>query len=318
MDDRLRVRVERTTFVADAVREFVLRPLSTPGLRAWRAGAHISVHARTMDGREAERRYSIVGCDGNAEHCIIAVHRVHDHGVAAWLRERVAQGDELDISQPVNDFGLPAAAPRTVLIAGGIGITPLLPMAREQLAAGQPFEIHYAARSLSAMAYRAEVQALGTDKAYLYAGGCGRRLDIAGLAARWRADDHLCVCGPRRMIGQVRANAAAVGIAAKQVHFESFGAAAAVHDRAFVVELRRSRRTLSVCAGQTILRAVEDAGIHTEADCLRGECGVCAVRVVEGDVDHRDLCLSHADRQASKLMTPCVSRAMGERLVLEM
>jgi ferredoxin-NADP reductase len=318
MDDRLRVRVERVAFVADDVREFVLRPLARSSLRAWRAGAHIRIHARTMDGLRAERRYSIVGRAGDAQCCVIAVHRAHDHGVAAWLHECVVPGDELEISQPVNDFVLSDGAPRTVLIAGGVGITPLLPMAREQLAAGRPFEIHYAARALSAMAYRADVQALGKDKAYLYAGGAGRRLDIAELATRWRADDHLYVCGPRRMIDQVRETAARIGIVAKQVHFESFGAAAAAQDHAFEVELRRSRRTLTVSAGQTILQATAAAGVHAEAECERGECGVCAVRVVEGHVDHRDLCLSPADRQTTKLMTPCVSRALGPRLVLEM
>ena len=318
MVDRIRVRVERVSLVADSVREFVLQPLSTSSLRAWRAGAHIRVHARTMNGCNAERSYSLVGRPSDGGCCVIAVHRVHDLGVAAYLHDHVHPGDELEISQPLNDFALHDGPQRAVLIAGGIGITPLLPMALAQMAAGRLFELHYAGRSQSSMAYKTEVRALGQDSTHLYPSDSGRRLDIAELATRWRADDHVYVCGPRRMIEQVRDVAAAAGLMAMRVHFESFGVGTAAANRGFAVELRRSRRTVSVSAAQTILQAAEDAGIYADANCKRGECGVCAVRFVEGEVDHRDVCLSHTDRAITRLMTPCVSRALGPRLVLEM
>jgi ferredoxin-NADP reductase len=315
----VRVRVERVSQVAESVREFVLRPVSRAAVAPWRAGAHIRVRAQTMDGRAAERRYSLVGAAGDPDRLRIAVLRGHDHGVAAHLHDRVGPGDELRVSQPGNDFGLHSKPHRALLIAGGIGITPLLPMARELAVSGDAFELHYAARSLAAMAYRGDVEALGAERVVrLYPGDQGRRLDITALAAHWQADHQVYVCGPRSLIEQVRRDAAAVGLPEAQVHFESFGSAVRALDRGFEVELRRARRTLRVAAGQTILHAAAEAGIHAEADCERGECGVCAVRVIEGEVDHRDLCLSSADRHVVRLMTPCVSRAIGQRLVLDM
>ncbi len=318
MNEFVRVRVESVSQVAESVREFVLRPLAPVVVASWRAGAHIRVLARTMDGRAAERRYSLLGPGGHPDRLLIAVLRGHDHGVAAYLHDRIGPGDELEVSRPANDFALRSEPHRAVLIAGGIGITPLLPMARELVASGYAFELHYAARSLAAMAYRADVEALGLDRVRLYPGDRGQRLDITERAAHWRADHHVYVCGPRRLIEQVRYDAAAMGVPAAQVHFENFGSAAHALDHSFKVELRRSSRTLLIAAGQTILQAATEAGTYAEADCERGECGVCAVRVIEGDVDHRDLCLSPADRQVVRLMTPCVSRAMGQRLVLDM
>lgn len=318
MTELVRVRIERVSQVAESVREFALRPVSPAVVSSWRAGAHIRVLARTMDGRAAERRYSLVGPAGDPQRLLIAVLRGHDHGVAAYLHDRVGPGDELDVSQPANDFALRSEAHRAVLIAGGIGITPLLPMARELVASGSAFELHYAARSLATMAYRVDVEALGPDRARLYLGDQGQRLDIAQLGARWQRDHHIYVCGPRSLIEQVRRDSAAVGRPAAHVHLESFGSPAHALDHGFEVELRRSRRELRVAAGQTILQATTEAGIYAEADCNRGECGVCAVRVVEGEVEHRDLCLSPADRQTTRLMTPCVSRAVSQRLVLDM
>jgi ferredoxin-NADP reductase len=318
MNEFIRARVERVSQVADAVREFVLRPVSPAAVGSWRAGAHIRVRARTMDGQAAERRYSLVGATGDPDRLSIAVLRGHDHGVAAYLHDSVGPGDELEVSRPTNDFALHRGPQRAVLIAGGIGITPLLPMALERQAASDAFELHYAARSLAAMAYRADVEALGLDRVQLYPGDQGQRLNVTELAAHRQADDHVYVCGPHSLIEQVRRDAAAAGLPAAQVHFESFGPTALALDHGFEVDLRRSRRTLRVSAGQTILHAAAEAGIHAEADCERGECGVCAVRVIEGDADHRDLCLTSADRQVVRLMTPCVSRAIGQRLVLDM
>lgn len=318
MNELVRVRVERVSQVAESVREFVLRPVLPAVVGPWRAGAHIRVLASTMDGRAAERRYSLVGRVGDPERLQIAVLRGHDHGVAAYLHDRVGPGDELEVSQPANDFVLRSEPHRAVLIAGGIGITPLLPMARELVSSGHAFELHYAARSAATMAFRVDVEALGLDRARLYLGDQGQRLHIAELAARWQTDHHVYVCGPWSLIDQVRRDAAAVGLPAAQVHFESFGPAKHALDHSFEVELRRSRRTLLVGAGQTILQSAAEAGIYAEGDCERGQCGVCAVRVVEGEVDHRDQCLSPSDRQTTRLMTPCVSRALSQRLVLDM
>lgn len=318
MDDWLRVRVARAGLVAEGVREFVLQPLDGGRLRAWRAGAHLRLRAKTADGRAVERRYSLVGSVGSTEACVIAVHRAHDHGVSAYLHDRIQVGDTLDVSQPTNDFAMHEAPQRTLLIAGGIGITPLLPMARELAAARREFELHYAARSGAAMAYRAEAEALAAGAVHLYLGDAGRRLEVGQLARHWHGDDHVYVCGPSRMIDEVRDVAARAALPPQQVHFESFGHTATMGDRGFTVDLRRSRRVLEVTADQSVLQAMEQAGLYVESDCLRGECGVCAVRAVEGEVDHRDSCLSDADRRTVRLMAPCVSRAAGERLVLEL
>ena len=318
MVEWLQARVESANFIAEGVREFVLQPLDRGRLRAWRAGAHLRLRAQAAGGRQVDRHYSLVGPAGSTEPCVIAVHRAHDHGVSAFLHDHIQVGDVLDISQPSNDLTLHEGPQRAVLIAGGIGITPLLPMARDLSSAGREFELHYAARSAGAMAYRAEVEALGHGAVHVYLGDAGRRVDIGQLAKCWSVGDHVYVCGPRRMIDEVRDAAARATVPPRHVHFELFGQAAGPGDHSFTVELRRSRRVLKVIAGQSVLQAMDEAGLYAPSDCSRGECGPCAVRVAEGEVDHRDICLSLADRHTTRLMTPCVSRAVGQRLVLDL
>ncbi|OYV02361.1 MAG: hypothetical protein CFE45_00715, partial [Burkholderiales bacterium PBB5] len=245
MDDWLRVRVAHASLVAEGVREFVLEPLGEARLRTWRAGAHVRLRAQTMLGQPAERRYSLVASAQGMQGCAIAVHRAHDHGVAANLHDCVKPGDTLAISQPSNDFAQHQGPQRAVLIAGGIGITPILPMAYEMSAAGRDFELHYAARSYGAMAYRAEAEALRPGAVHLYLGDERQRLDIRQLVARLLGDEHVYVWGPPSMIDEVRDAADKAALPSRQVHFESFGQRVAVGDRSFAVELRRSGRTLA-------------------------------------------------------------------------
>lgn len=318
MLDWLAVRVVRSRLVAQGVREFSLQSVVPDQLGAWEAGAHVRVRVQKLGRRVAERQYSLVWAAEKGKGCVIAVHRAHDYGVSAFLHDHIQVEDVLEISQPLNDFPLHPGAQRSVLIAGGIGITPILPMAYELSGLGRPFELHYAARSSAEMAYLTQVKALASPSVHLYLGDSSDRLDVGQLAPAWRGEDHIYVCGPRGLIDAVNTEAFRVGLSQGQIHFESFGPVSRPSDREFTVELRRSRKVLQVARGETVLQAMTRDGLYATSDCLRGECGVCATRFVEGEVDHRDICLTQSDRHTARLMTPCVSRAAGPHLVLDL
>lgn len=318
MSERIRVRVERIAAIAEGIREITLAPIGSDTVPNWRAGAHIQLFAKTMAGHDAQRRYSLVKNSGNTTRYVIAVNKPHEFGVAAYLHTEIVNGCELEISSPINDFAAHSGSGTAILIAGGIGITPILSLASEYQAAGRNFEIHYSARSTAAMAYQAEVKAFGNHRAHLYFSNSDQKLQIKILSEAWRSSHHVFVCGPKSLIEVVKNTADSVGIASSQIHFESFGERSSAANHSFRVDLRRSDRTITVHAAQSILEAVHSSGIYAQSDCTRGECGVCTVHVVDGEVDHRDICLSESDRHTARLMTPCVSRAKSERLVIDL
>lgn len=318
MSERIRVRVERIAAIAEGILEITLTPIESATLPSWRAGAHIQLVAKTMAGHDAQRRYSLVKKSGNTTRYVIAVNKPHEFGVAAYLHTEIVNGCELEISSPINDFAAHSGSGTAILIAGGIGITPILSLASEYRASGRNFEIHYSARSAAAMAYREEVKAFGNHRAHLYFSNSDRKLQIKRLAEEWDTSHHVFVCGPKSLIEVVKHTAGSVGIASSQIHFESFGETSSSANHSFQVDLRRSGRTIAVHADQSILEAVQNSGVYAQSDCARGECGVCTVRVVDGEVDHRDTCLSESDRHSARLMTPCVSRAKSERLIIDL
>jgi vanillate O-demethylase ferredoxin subunit len=209
------------------------------------------------------------------------------------------------------------SARHSILIAGGIGITPILSMLRRQLRDRGSFELHYSAQRWSDLVFREDIEALAGERANFYATreSDGTRIPLDDVLAVPRADTHVYVCGPRRLIVSVRDAARANGWNEEQIHFESFGAAPCSDDRAITVELARSGRSIDVPADRTILDSLLDAGVDVPHECKRGECGLCATAFVEGEPDHRDLCLTPAERQQS--LCVCVSRAKSSTLVLD-
>nr|WP_240990280.1 PDR/VanB family oxidoreductase [Cupriavidus taiwanensis] len=302
------------------VRQIKLRAADGGALPAFAPGAHIAIRvSHHGTGGTAQRAYSLVNSTTCPDTYEIAVkHETAGAGGSRFMHALVP-GDSVRASMPKNDFGLHQAPHQAVLIAGGIGITPILSMARWLDRAGQSFHLHFAARTPQAMPYRDEAQALGGDRATLYFdhGDPSRGMPLARILGAPDAGRHVYVCGPQPLVDAVVSTVRALGWPARNVHLERFGTTTPQSgDQACRVVLARSGITLDVPAAQTILDAMIDAGLDPMFDCRRGECGVCAQRVLCGEPDHRDYALSAEQQDVDRLICVCVSRARGE-LVLD-
>ncbi len=283
------------------------------------AGAHVDVEIAPG----LVRQYSLCNDPRRRDHYQIAVLREPaSRGGSAALIERIEAGQTLKVSEPGNHFALEPSARRTVLIAGGIGITPILCMAERLAHAGAPFELHYAARSRERAALLERVQALA-DKARLYfsEGPDQARLDLQAVLANPAPGAHLYVCGPARLIEAALAAAKAKGWPSSRVHREYFAPPEGQDQgpgKAFEVEIASSGQVLAVPAGKAITEVLAQHGIEVPTSCEQGVCGTCVTRVLEGVPDHRDFFLTADEQAANDQMTLCCSRAKTDRLVLDL
>lgn len=321
----LALRVAEARDLNPLVRLLRLRADDGAALPGFTAGAHIQVQVRLSMLATDWRHYSLVALDPAADlqsprEYVIAVRREDEGRGGSRFMHQVKAGDTLTVRAPKNEFPLQRGAGRAVLVAGGIGITPLASMAAQCRAQGQAVRLHYAGRSRDLMAFLPELQALLGDDVRLHEDAvAGAPLDVAALLASCSPQDHLHVCGPKPLLDAVLAQAKARGWPQDQVHFELFTAPAAeAGDRPFEVVLAQSGRTLQVPANQSLLDCLIDAGCDPMFDCKRGECGVCTTGVIEGEVDHRDYFLTEREKASGKVMQICVSRARGARLVLDL
>ena len=304
--------------VADAIREFALAPLDGRPLENFTAGAHVECEVRLPDGRAAKRAYSLVNGPRDHDAYRIAVAKsVSGRGGSAFMHA-VRTGQAIRVEAPRNDFPLLLNAVDTVLVAGGIGVTPILSMARQLGHTGLPFALHYAGRHRDAMAYMDEIQAIPGASIVCDQGDPARGLDLKRIVDQPAPGKHLYVCGPRPLIEATLDATTLAGWAKSNVHFELFGADGAQSgDRAFTVEFARSGRRAEVPVGKTILEVMEDIGLQPLFDCRRGECGICVADVIDGIPDHRDMNLSEREKSSGKLICTCVSRAAGTHLVID-
>lgn len=315
----LKLRVSRIRQMTGQVKSFQLRSADGSGLPSFAAGAHLPVRIRLPGGETLQRHYSILSSPDDLTHYEIAVLLEADgRGGSRYLHEHIQAGQLIEMDMPQNNFSLVSDAAHSILIAGGIGITPILSMAHTLAARGASFEVHYAARSAADLAYHAEIGELSDGRAHFYSSESAptERLDINALLSSPRPGTHVYVCGPVRMIEAVRALSGTQGWDSRQIHFESFGACPTASDREITVQLARSGLTVTVSRSRTLLEALLDAGISIPSDCKRGECGMCRTDVLDGQPDHRDVCLTPDERERS--MCVCVSRARGGQLVLDL
>jgi hypothetical protein len=301
------------------VRAYQLHAADGRPLPTVRAGAHLDVPVQMADGKTATRRYSIAS--HQPEQWEIAVLR-EDAGTGGSQAAHAGFqiGLTLHCSQPGNQFPLHDDARPALLIAGGIGITPIRSMAHELAAAGRTFALHYAARSRHGAAYASELQAAFGERVTLHVSDEGRRLDLAALLSSAASQDAVIyVCGPARLIDGVRDAARRAGIGDDRVRFERFTAAPPrSDDRPVTLVLKRSGKVVAVAADQSLLDAVQAAGIDAPASCRTGTCGTCAVKVLAGTPDHRDSALSDAERHRAAMMCLCVSRARSSDLTIDL
>lgn len=282
-------------------------------------GAHLPVSVRTANGKWELRNYSILSDPADRMQYEIAVlAEPRGRGGSLYLHDCVNAGDTLAASHPENGFAMDMGANHSILIAGGIGITPLLCMLRTLKAEGKSFELHYSARRWSDLAFSAIIEDVAGKQAHLYASHepDGGRIDLDKLLAVPKPGVHVYICGPGKMLLAARELALENNWPIDQVHIESFGEAASAEKRALTIILAKSATTLSVPASRSILDVLLGAGIAVPHDCKRGECAMCLTRVLNGEPEHRDLCLTSEERSSS--MCVCVSRAKSKVLTLDL
>ncbi len=317
-DARLSMRVVKAVTVGEDVRSFVLQSADGATLPPLTAGAHVDLHL----GDGMVRQYSLCGDPADTGHYRIAIkYEADGRGGSRRAHELLEPGASVKIGAPRNLFPLDEAASRLVLVAGGIGITPLLAMAHALHKQQRDFRLHVCARSAEAMAFDKELAAMSwSDRVVRHFDDVpGSALDASDLP-RWQPGDHLYLCGPGGFMQWVLSLAAERGWPDEAVHTETFVTAHrdAPDGQPFEVELARSGRTISVPGHASLLDTLQDEGLPVAGSCTQGMCGACRVSVLEGSIDHHDVFLSDEERARGNCMTSCVSRAAGERLVLDL
>jgi vanillate O-demethylase ferredoxin subunit len=303
------------------VKEFHLRRADGAPLPAWQAGDHVVLAFASADGRRFENHYSLVGAPGATHVYRIAVQRDdHGHGGSACLHDELGTGSPISVTGPYNSFPLRAdgaADARVVLVAGGIGITPLVSMAHALGAQGRPFTLHYLARSRDDLVLLDEVRAIPGAVVVPHVSQQAGRADLDALLGSFAAGDSVYACGPFALLQALADAGRRQGWPAKSLHVESFGNRTVAGDAPLTVELALSGMTVDVAPGTPILEALIAADVFVSYDCKRGECGNCYTPVLEGIPLHRDVCLTPAMRETG--MCTCVSWAAAPgRLVLEL
>ncbi|HKX95779.1 MAG TPA: PDR/VanB family oxidoreductase [Methylibium sp.] len=315
----INVTVARREAAAEGVAAFELRHADGAPLPPFDAGAHIDVELPNG----LVRQYSLCNRPGEtARYCIGVLREDAGRGGSRCVHEALHEGTGLRISAPKNHFRL-VAARYAILLAGGIGVTPLLAMAEALTAADASFEMHYCSRSRARTAFVERIAAApyAARVAFHHDDGAdAQKFDARAVLAAPAADTHLYVCGPKGYMDHVIATAKALGWAADHIHFEYFAGAPVDHsaDDAFEIELAASGRVVPVPAGQTVIAALAAAGVEVPVSCEQGVCGTCILKVVGGTPDHRDMYFSDAEHAANDQFTPCCSRSKTPRLVVEL
>jgi ferredoxin-NADP reductase len=301
------------------VREFEIRP--DGGVQPWTVGSHLNVQVRVR-GRQETRSYSLVGLPHGPcanEVYRIAVKRAEPSRGGSRYLWSLETGAELAIGEPNNHFELGFGAPTFLLVAGGIGITPIVGMALLLAEHGADLRMCYTARSDAELAYADPLRdALGA-RLHTFTGGNAQRLDLDAEIAALPARGQLWICGPLPLLDAARDAWMRSGRSPADLRFETFGNSGRFDAEPFWVELPRHGLRLEVPAERSLLDVLGEAGVDVLYDCRRGECGLCAIDIVraEGQVDRRDVFFSAHEKQANRRLCACVSRISGGGVVLD-
>lgn len=301
--------VRESARIADRIRRIVLQP-DHP--RRIEAGAHVDVRVPSPAG-PLERSYSIVEPVGDDGAYAISVFESEVSRGGARAMHALAVGDRLEVTDPRQDFPFRPGAPHYAFLAGGVGVTAILGMARAARRAGSEYRLAYCGRGRAAMAYVDELAAEHGDRLDLHLRSEGTALDVAAFVAGVPAGGELYLCGPIRLMDAVRRAWAAAGRPASMLRFETFGNSGWFEPEPFVVGIPSAGVECVVSPHQSILEALEEAGVDALSDCRKGECGLCEARVVglNGIIDHRDVFYSERQRDAMTKVCVCVSRVTG-------
>ena len=321
------VKITAKTEEALDIVAFELADPDGRNLPPFSAGAHIDVEI----GDGLVRQYSLCNHPGERHRYLIAVLKVPDsRGGSVAMHGRFREGSLINISEPKNNFPLVASARKSLLFAGGIGITPILCMAERLAQTGADFELHYSTRSAERMAFARRIRASSfADRVrfYLGDGSTARKLDVKaalgkkGLFGSVPRDVHVYVCGPTGFMDWVLKTARDNKWRDEQLHREYFASVALPADATsteFEVQIASTGLTYLIPADLPITKALRLHGIDIPTSCEEGVCGTCLTRVLEGIPDHRDLVLSARDKARNDQMTPCCSRSKSPKLVLDL
>ncbi|MGW4338581.1 PDR/VanB family oxidoreductase [Rhodococcus koreensis] len=313
MTKRISTRVGKKENIADGVVELTLDAVAGQ-LPVWEPGAHLSLHL--ADG--LIRQYSLCGSPDGDTYRLAILREPNSRGGSAFVHDFLAVDGVIEVDPPRNHFAL-VDAPEYIFFAGGIGITPLLPMIERTERVGRPWRLEYGGRTRLAMAYVAELLDKYPGRVRIHPQDEVGLIPLAEVLSDRSPQVAVYCCGPAPLIDAVGATCAEYGLENFRCErFTGDGPVTLSTDREFEVVLATSDRTVRVPVGTTIMEAVEAAGVPVEFSCREGICGTCETAVLEGLPDHRDQILTDAERSANDTIFICVSRSCGPRLTLDL
>jgi ferredoxin-NADP reductase len=300
--------------VTPTVREITLKPANTASPH--QPGSHLQMQVLVGAGAAARpntRSYSLIG-QPDGEFYRIAVKRLDDGRGGSKAMWQLAVGDRLQISEPQNHFPLDLEAPAYLLVAGGIGVTPLVGMAQLLAKRGSPVQMLFGARSQAELAYMQLLQTALQGQMKTTITEKGEFIDFDAEIAKLPPKAQMYLCGPVPMLDAARKAWANAGRPLADLRYEMFGSSGRFAPQAFKVKIPRHNLDITVPAHNGLLDELEMAGVQAIYDCRRGECGLCAMDVIafKGDIDHRDVFLSDEEKASNKRICVCVSRVVGE------
>jgi dimethylamine monooxygenase subunit B len=316
--DTIPVRVVAVEQVTPNVKHFTLASVTGAPLPAFSGGSHIVV---VMAGGTRVHRnpYSLMSSPAQLDHYEIGVRRMEEsRGGSHFMHDAVRVGSVIEIAHPINLFPLDKIARKHLLVAGGIGITPVMAQLADLHSGTVPYELHYAVRSPEHAAFLEELEQREPGRVNTYDRSAGERIDFYDLLAQQPLGTHLYVCGSAAIIQNALQAARACGWPDSHLHWEQFSAPPA--GEAFDVHLARSNLDVHVVPDQSLLESIEAAGVEVPYLCRGGVCGFCRTTVLEldGELVHNDHYLSDEEKASGRAVMPCVSRARCKKLVLDL
>jgi ferredoxin-NADP reductase len=311
----LLLSITKITQLTPRIRCYQLRAQTGTELPLITAGSHLPIVIQTTKDKPDIRCYAICSNPNQRDFYEIAILNADNQGSAHFIFENFALGTQLECGLPSNNFHLHADASPAVLIAGGIGISPIKTIAQTLAMRGRRFTLHYAGRELHEMAFVEELKTAFARQVHFYPANENKRLDIMQILSDAPSNTIFYACGPQKMLVDIETNARLLGIDADRIQCEYFNTETSEKDKAVVLELAYSNKLVKVDADQPLLSALRSAGADVNFDCCVGDCGTCAVKILEGEAEHRDHVLTD-EQKAQGFMCICVSRAKGDKLVL--
>ncbi|MGO4145685.1 2Fe-2S iron-sulfur cluster-binding protein [Paenarthrobacter sp. YAF11_1] len=308
------LQVTGKSIVADGVVSLTLSHPDGRRLPDWTPGSHIDVVLPSG----AARQYSLCGDRWDSHNYRIGVlHEELGRGGSSYIHQELVHGSKVALGGPRNNFPL-VPSKKYLFIAGGIGITPMIPMIHQAELVGADWRLVYLGRTRGTMAFLQDLEVYG-ERVLVWPKDERGRFSLDEICAAPDADTKLYACGPQGLLAELEERCAHWPPGLLRIeHFSAKAQGAPVRDTPFEVELARSRLSVTVTPDVSVVDALHQAGINVLTSCKAGTCGTCEVDVLQGQPDHRDSILSEADRESGRCMLPCVSRSCGDRLVLDL